>query len=319
MDEMDEYVQDVLDLIEWANGDKNSEWGRKRAEAGHPEPFKLKYLGIGNEDLITDIFEERFTMIYNAVVEKYPEIIVIGTVGPFYMGTDYVEGWNLADKLNLPMVDEHYYQPPGWFINNQDFYDKYDRSGPKVYLGEYATHIPGRRMNMETALSEALYLTAVERNGDVVSMTSFAPLLAKEEYTDWDPDLIYFNNIEVKPTVDYYVQKMFGHNSGNMYIPSQVSLSNKNQNVKKRIGVSVVTDSKSGDLIIKLANLLPTEVNSEIDLSSYDFGESKATLSVLKGQPEDENVHPLESTINVSKNFEYQMPAYSFSVIRIAK
>ncbi len=129
MSEMGAYIQDILDLIEWANGDaKKTKWGKIRAESGHPKPFNLKYIGIGNEDLITDVFEERFTMIYLAIKEKYPEIIVVGTVGPFNEGTDYVEGWKLADKLGVPMVDEHYYQSPGWFLHNQDFYDKYDRS-----------------------------------------------------------------------------------------------------------------------------------------------------------------------------------------------
>ena len=118
------------------------------------------------------------------------------------------------------MVDEHYYQTPGWFINNQDYYDKYDRNGPKVYLGEYASHISGRKTNMETALTEALYLTSIERNGDVVLMTSYAPLLAKEGHTNWNPDLIYFNNNEVKPTVDYFVQQLYGQHSGTHYIPA---------------------------------------------------------------------------------------------------
>ena len=122
MEEMPQYVQDVLDLIEYANGDaKKTVWGKKRAQAGHPKPFNLKYIGIGNEDLITDIFEERFTMIFNAVKEKYPEVTVIGTVGPFYEGSDYEEGWKFATKMGIPMVDEHYYNTPGWFINNQDF------------------------------------------------------------------------------------------------------------------------------------------------------------------------------------------------------
>ena len=141
-------------------------------------------------------------MIFKAVKEKYPEITVIGTVGPFYEGTDYEAGWKFATRLNVPMVDEHYYNTPGWFINNQDYYDRYDRTKPKVYLGEYAAHLPGRPNNIETALAEALYLTSVERNGDIVSMTSYAPLLAKEGHTQWNPDLIYFNNREVKPLWD---------------------------------------------------------------------------------------------------------------------
>jgi alpha-L-arabinofuranosidase len=317
MCEMDDYVQEVLDLIEWANGDKNTKWGKIRAEAGHPEPFNLKYVGIGNEDLITDIFKERFTMIFNAVKEKYPEIIVIGTVGPFYTGTDYVEGWNLATELNIPMVDEHYYQPPGWFIHNQDYYDKYDREKSKVYLGEYAAHLPGRPNNIETALSEALYLTSVERNGDVVHMTSYAPLLAKEGFTQWNPDLIYFNNTEVNPTVGYYVQQLYGQNSGDKYIAAQVNLSNNQDAVKKRIAISVVKDSRTNDVIIKLVNLLPVEVNANIDLNGFKISKSDAKLSVLKGQPTDKLAKPEISSISVTNLMDYEMPAYSFSVIRI--
>ena len=268
MSEMGAYIQDILDLIEWANGDaRKTKWGKIRAESGHPKPFNLKYIGIGNEDLITDVFEERFTMIYLAIKEKYPEMIVVGTVGPFNEGTDYVEGWKLADKLGVPMVDEHYYQSPGWFLHNQDFYDKYDRSKKtKVYLGEYATHISGRRANMETALTEALYLAALERNGDVVHMTSYAPLLAKDGRTQWNPDLIYFNNREVRPTTGYYVQKLYGQHAGDHYIPSQVNLDNQDSRVKLRVGSSIVRDSKTGDVIVKLVNLLPVSIETDVRL-----------------------------------------------------
>nr|WP_319397563.1 alpha-L-arabinofuranosidase C-terminal domain-containing protein [uncultured Carboxylicivirga sp.] len=317
MCEMDAYVQDVLDLIEWANGDKNTKWGKLRAEAGHPKPFNLKYIGVGNEDLITDIFEERFTMIYNAIKEKYPDIIVIGTVGPFYYGTDYVEGWDLATKLEVPMVDEHYYLPPGWFINNQDYYDRYDRSKPKVYLGEYASHLPNRHMNIETALSEALYLTAVERNADVVEMTSFAPLLAKHGHTQWNPDLIYFNNTDIHPTVDYYVQKLFGQNSGDTYIPDQIKLSDANTKVKKRVGVSMVKDSKTGDCIVKIANLLPIDVTTNIDLSPFISNDIETRFTILTGKPDDRKAVPSDVVKTVKPEMVYSMPAYSFTVFRI--
>ena len=319
MEQMPEYVQDVLDLIEYANGDaRKTEWGRKRAEAGHPESFNLKYIGIGNEDLITEVFEERFTMIYNAVREKYPEVTVIGTVGPFYEGTDYNEGWRLASKLDVPMVDEHYYVAPGWFIHNQDYYDRYDRSKSKVYLGEYAAHLPGRPSNIETALSEALYLTAVERNADVVTMTSYAPLLAKEGHTQWSPDLIYFNNSEVKPTVGYYTQQLFGQNAGNHYIPSTVILDNERDAVQKRIGMSVVKNDTSGDYIVKLVNLLPVEVKTKINMEDISLLRPIATKTVLKGAPTDKEAKPLTETFDVNgKNIDYTMPAYSFSVIRI--
>lgn len=316
MEEMDEYVQDILDLIAYANGDpKQNKWAKMRAEAGHPKPFNLKYIGIGNEDLITDVFEERFTMIYKAIKAQHPEITVIGTVGPFYEGTDYEEGWELATRLNVPMVDEHYYNTPGWFINNQDYYDRYDRSKSKVYLGEYAAHLPGRPNNIETALAEALYLTAVERNGDVVSMTSYAPLLAKEGHTQWNPDLIYFNNKEVKPTVGYYTQQLFGQNSGDTYIPTERKVDNTRMDVQKRIASSVIRDSRTGDLIVKLVNLLPVSVKTAVEFPGLT--NSSAVLHVLSGKPSDQHVRPQESTINVSEKFDYEMPAYSLSVVRI--
>ena len=318
MSEMGAYIQDILDLIEWANGDaKKTKWGKIRAESGHPKPFNLKYIGIGNEDLITDVFEERFTMIYLAIKEKYPEMIVVGTVGPFNEGTDYVEGWKLADKLGVPMVDEHYYQSPGWFLHNQDFYDKYDRSKKtKVYLGEYATHIPGRRANMETALTEALYLAALERNGDVVHMSSYAPLLAKDGRTQWNPDLIYFNNREVRPTTGYYVQKLYGQHAGDHYIPSQISLDNQDSRVKLRVGSSIVRDSKTGDVIVKLVNMLPVSIETEVQLPGIDGIQSSATRTVLAGAPETTPL-PVTDTIEAGANFKQQLPAYSFTVIRL--
>ncbi|MBC3538558.1 alpha-L-arabinofuranosidase C-terminal domain-containing protein [Rufibacter sediminis] len=317
MSEMGAYVQDILDLVEYANGSVHTKWGKKRAEAGHPEPFNLKYIGVGNEDLITDVFEERFTMIYKALQDKHPEITVIGTVGPFSEGTDYVEGWQIASKLNIPIVDEHYYQPPGWFIHNQDYYDRYDRSKSKVYLGEYAAHLPGRPNNLETALAEALYLTSVERNGDIVSMASYAPLLAKEGHTQWNPDLIYFNNTEVKPTVGYEVQKLFGQNAGTDYLPSTVQLSNNQEAVRKRIAVSVVRDVKSKDLIVKMVNLLPVPVATSLDLAGFNMAGAKAVKTVLQGNPTDKNLKPSATTLTLADSTNTELPAYSCTVLRI--
>lgn len=317
MDQMDQYVQDIIDLVEYANGDVTTKWGKKRAEAGHPKPFNLKYIGVGNEDLITDIFEERFTMIYNALQKKHPEITVIGTVGPFFEGTDYREGWDLAAKLKVPMVDEHYYQTAGWFINNQDFYDKYDRSKSKVYLGEYAASIPGIGTNHESALAEALYLTALERNGDVVSMSSYAPLLAKEGHTQWNPDLIYFNNTTVKPTTGYYVQQLFGQHAGNEYLPASIQLSNSQEAVKKRIGYSVVRDTSKKELILKIVNMLPVPVNSKIDLKELPITDGKFIKTVLEGNPRDKNTVPVVSEVTFESNLNIELPPYSFTVYRL--
>lgn len=321
LEDMDEYIQEILDLIEWANGDpKKNKWAKMRADAGHPKPFNLKYLGIGNEDLITDVFEERFKMIFDAVQEKYPEIIVIGTVGPFYEGSDYEEGWDMATRYEIPIVDEHYYNSPGWFLNNQDYYDRYDRSKKtKVYLGEYATHIDGRPSNLQTALCDALHLTNVERNGDVVVMTSYAPLLAKERHTQWNPDLIYFNNTEVKPTVEYFVQKLFSLNSGTQYLASKLTGRElRNQDIRKRISHSIVRDEKTGDVIVKLVNLLPSEVKMDIDLSALGEQITSAKRILLTGNDmNDRNARPVEDTIEVNgTSLSQSLPAYSLTIIR---
>lgn len=320
MCDMNQYVQDILDLVEWANGDaKTTKWGKIRAQNGHPKPFNLKYVGIGNEDLITDVFEERFTMIFKAMKEKYPEITVIGTVGPFYEGTDYEEGWALASKLQVPMVDEHYYESPGWFINHQDFYDNYDRNKSKVYLGEYAAHLPGRPNNLETALAEALYMTTLERNGDVVSMASYAPLLAKDGHTQWNPNLIYFNNSEVKPTTGYQVQKLYGRNAGDQYITNNLSVPTRDDKVRKRIATSVVRDSKTGDLIVKMVNLLPVNVNTNVKLDNASNLATHAERIVLTGKPDGRNLKPTTDNIQVGADFKCELPAYSFTVIRLQK
>ncbi len=310
MEHMDEYVQDVLDLIEWATGDKSTVWGRKRAEAGHPKPFHLKYLGIGNEDLISTAFKERFDMIYKAVKTQYPEITVIGTVGPFYEGSDYEFGWDFASKLEVPMVDEHYYVAPTWMINNQRYYDKYDRNKPKVYLGEYATW----GNTLYNALSEALHLCNVERNADIVSMTSYAPLLAKEGFTQWNPDLIYFNNTDVNPTINYEVQKLFGNYSGEEYIASDLTVDNPSAEIQKRIVQSVVRNKETGNLIVKLVNLLPVETT--VELSNLKIQGSVIKRTVLRGNPSDKKVVPVSDRWIPDGN-KIILPAYSFVVLEL--
>ncbi len=317
MDQMDEYIQDVIDLVEYANGPVTSKWGKLRAQAGHPKPFNLKYVGIGNEDLMSEVFEQRFAMIYKAMQKAHPEITVIGTVGPFSEGSDYEKGWEIADRLKVPMVDEHYYQPPGWFIQNQDFYDSYDRSRSKVYLGEYAAHLPGRPSNIEVALTEALYLTSLERNGDVVSMASYAPLLAKEKHTQWTPDLIYFNNTEVKPTVNYYVQQLYGQNAGDRYLPSSIVLSDQRDAVSKRVATSVVVDSRNKYLIIKMVNLLPVSVRSTLEMPDVSLANTTAAMTVLQGEPTEKGARPVSSSIALNKASEVELPAYSFTVLKM--
>ena len=321
---MESYLQELLDLIEWANGDaKTSALAKLRAKAGHPKPFGLKYLGIGNEDLLGDTFNERFTFLYNGVKAAHPEITVVGTVGPFWEGSDYEYGWQEAKAQHVPIVDEHYYNPVGWYLNHQDYYDKYDRTGTKVYLGEWAS----KGNNLSNALAEAIHITNVERNAEVVVMSSYAPLLAKEGHTQWNPDLIYFNNTEVKPTPNYWVQQMCGQNAGDEYIYSQLTTSHKEApgsrprnvqpDIDKRVRCSVVADKETGDLIIKLVNALPvanTLTLTAESLTGYDA--QHATVAILSGNENDRNVErPATREQSVTEGIE--LPAYSFSVIRL--
>lgn len=321
LDEMPAYIQDVLDLIEWANGPATSKWGAKRAAAGHPEPFGLKYLGVGNEDAITPIFQERFQMIYEAIKEKHPEIVVIGTTGPFARGEDYDNGWAFAQELKLEMVDEHYYVSPQWFWDNLQRYDAYDRKDAKVYVGEYAAHDRGRRNTLRSALAEAAGLTGFERNGDVVWFASYAPLLARRGHTQWHPDLIYFDDTDVYLTANYYVQQLFGQNAGDRYLETTLDTG-----AETRLVASSVVDSKTGDLIVKIVNGAdePTEIN--LRLAGLPSGASlKATKTVLTGPDADAVnedgktpvVKPKESTESLSPAFTCTAPANSLTVYRI--
>ncbi|NLY43954.1 MAG: DUF1080 domain-containing protein [Clostridiaceae bacterium] len=222
MNQMDQWVQDALDLIEYANGDVTTTWGAKRAANGHPEPFNLKYLAIGNEQWGEEYFK-RYKLFYDAIKEKYPEIKLISTSGPSASGSNFEYAWKqLRTVQTADLVDEHYYMSPEWFLTNVSRYDNYDRSGPKVFVGEYAAHGSGRRNNLQGALAEAAFMTGLERNGDIVELASYAPLFAKENATQWTPDMIWFNNTDVYGSPTYYVQKMFSRNMGDVTIPTEV-------------------------------------------------------------------------------------------------
>jgi len=318
MEDMPAYVQEVLDLVEYANGPATSKWGSKRAAAGHAAPFGLKYLGIGNEDHITPGFKERFQMIFEAVRKKHPEIIVVGTVGPAPDGEDFDKGWQIANELRVPMVDEHYYKRPQWFWENLHRYDGYDRSKPKVYLGEYAAHDDHRRSTLRAALAEAACLTSLEKNGDVVRLASYAPLLARRGHTQWSPDLIYFNGTDVFPTISYHVQQLFGTNSGDSYLPTSVS-------EPRDFAASTVRDSKSGDLILKLVNGGNAPKPLHIELKGVSSPPKNAIRTVLTGANADvvnpdggaPAAKPEVSTIEVGRAFDCEAPANSLTVIRM--
>lgn len=216
LSEMQPWIDNALDLIEFANGDITTEWGAKRAAMGHPEPFDLEYIGIGNEDINREYYE-RFKMFQAAINEKYPEIKVISSSGPFSHGVEFEYGWRFSKELQADLVDEHFYNDPNWFLNNWDRYDNYDRHGPKVFIGEYAS----KGNTFYNALAEAAFMTGIERNSDIVELAAYAPLLANVDYVNWSPNLIWFDNSRVYGTPNYYVQKLFSHNKGDIVIPSQ--------------------------------------------------------------------------------------------------
>ena len=319
MNEMDEWVDEALDLIEWANGDENTKWGKKRAEQGHPAPFNLKYLGLGNEEKITPEFEERFKYIYDRVRAKYPDIVIVGTAGPgSHKGNpDYENGWRIADQTGVDVLDEHYYEPRDYFLNNQHNYDNYPRDRKtKVYLGEYAA----KDKKLADALYEGLYLLGVERNGDVVTMTSYAPLFAKKNHESWNPDLIYFDNTSVVLTCSYYVQQMFGKTAGDYYYGDVATF----EGGDKYQGTSAVLNTKKGELYIKLINAAAEEKTATIDLSKFKGISSKALMSTISGASLDvENnfnaqpVAPFAKEIKVATKMTLAVKPFSANVITI--
>ena len=321
LEEMPAYIQDVLDLIEWANGPTNSVWGAQRAAAGHPASFNLQYLGVGNEEHITPVFRERFKMIHDAVKAKHPEITVIGTVGPSHSGEDYDAGWKIANELDVAMVDEHYYEKPEWFLNNLLRYDGYDRAKSKVYLGEYAAHERDRANTWRSALAEAAYLTSLERNGDVVRLASYAPLLAKQGHTQWRPDMIYFDNTRMLLSANYFVQQMFGQNAGDVSLPTTIASTNQGT---AQLAASCVKDTKSGDIILKLVNTTSSPVNARVKLEGVADIQATATRTVLAGEALDHNTFensrklaPVTSEYAAGNSFVSELPANSLAVIRM--
>ena len=318
MDEMEEWVNEALDLIEWANGDVTTKWGRIRAEAGHPKPFNLKYLGLGNEERISPEFIERFKYMYKKVTEAHPEIIIVGTAGPgSHPGNnDFETGWKLAEEIGLPILDEHYYEPNKYFLESRQ-YDKYPRDRKtKVYLGEYAA----KDKKLIDALAEGLYLLHVERNGDVVCMTSYAPLFARKNATNWNPDLIYFDNDRPFLTCSYYVQQMFGQSSGQYYYGDCVQIANANSLMEQ----SVILNVKERKLFVKVCNASDKATTAKLDLSRFKSLKMVATKTVLTGKADQENnfdeqpIAPQTSTVKAQKKATIDVPAYSFTMLEYA-
>ena len=325
MSEMDEWAQDILDLIEWANGDPaTSKWAKMRADAGHPKPFGLTMVGIGNEERISPEFTERFKYIYNKVHAAHPEIIIIGTAGVDshpYSKLDWANGWKVADETGVDLLDEHYYEPRDYFLKSRQ-YDTYPRDRKtKVYLGEYAS----KDKKLIDALAEGLYLLHVERNGDVVAMTSYAPLFARKGATNWNPDLIYFDNERPFLTCSYYVQQMFGQSSGQFYYGDCVSFEGDAPGVQQpqedvHYGQSVILNVKTRKLYVKLCNASGEAKTANLNLSRFGL-KKMATKTTLSGNANDENnydaqpIAPKKEQIKAAKKTKIQLAPYSMVML----
>ncbi len=253
--ELGSYIQDALDLIEFANGDVTTTWGKLRAEMGHPAPFNLKFIGIGNEQWGPE-YPERLEPFVKAIRKAYPDIKIIGSSGPSSEGEQFEYLWPEMKRINVDLVDEHFYRPESWFLKQGSRYDNYDRKGPKVFAGEYACHGEGKKWNhFHASLLEAAFMTGMERNADVVHMATYAPLFAHAEGWQWRPDMIWFDNLRSVKTVSYYVQQLYSLNKGTHVLP----LTMDNRPVAGAEGqnglfASAVWDKGHQQVIVKIVN-----------------------------------------------------------------
>lgn len=328
LDQLDPYVQDALDLIEFANGSEESPWGKIRTRMGHPASFNLRMIGVGNEQWGPQYFE-RYKIFVKAIHEKYPDIKIVSGTGPFPDGEYFDFAATELKKLNAQIVDEHYYRKPEWFRENATRYDHYDRHSFKIFAGEYAAQTvaiasPENKNTLECALSEAAFMTGLERNADVVYMTSYAPLFAHTEGWQWTPDLIWFDNLSSFGTPNYYVQKLFSTNRGDKVLP--MLLENKPLTGQEGIFGSSSIDNSSRELIIKIVNTSGKECSKTIAVEGSRKLSQKGKLTVLKGTDPNglnsitspKNLIPVDQEMSVQgKNITLTLPAYSVSVVRI--
>ncbi len=329
VDNLQEYIQDALDLIEFANGSTDTKWGKLRADMGHPEPFNMKFIGIGNEQWGPE-YPERLAPFIDAIRKAYPEIKIIGSSGPDSEGKQFDYLWPEMKRLKADLVDEHFYRPESWFLAQGNRYDNYDRKGPKVFAGEYACHGKGKKWNhFNASLLEAAFMTNIERNADIVHMATYAPLFAHVEGWQWRPDMIWFDNHSSVKTCSYYVQQLYSHNMGTntatLTMNKKPVAGNDDQN---GLFASAVFDSKDGSYIIKVANVGTEAQDVVINFKGLKKGKklTKCTLTSLHSDnPIADNtvgntdvVLPKTETVEVSgQALNVKVPAATFCVYRV--
>jgi alpha-N-arabinofuranosidase len=323
VNDLDSYVQDALDLIEFANGAVNTKWGKLRADMGHPASFNLKLIAVGNEQW-GSLYPERLVPFLKAIRAKHPNIKVIGSSGPSPDGKDFDFGWSEMKRLKADLVDEHYYKDPQWFLSNAKRYDNYDRKGPKVFAGEYACHPKNRKNNFESALSEAAFMTGFERNADVVHMCTYAPLFAHVDGWQWKPDLIWFDNMRSVRSANYYVQQLYGHNVGtNVLTTVENKLPLAGQD---GIYASSALDKTKNEIILKIANTSDVAKKINYSFNGLKAAERNGTQTTLKSENLDQEntldnpnaVVPTTKEIKMTGNtLEVELSPKSFSLFTL--
>jgi alpha-N-arabinofuranosidase len=329
LDELDPYIQDALDLIEFANGGADSPWGRRRAEMGHPAPFGLKMIAVGNEQW-GDEYVDRFRRFRAVLRARHPQIRVVGSAGPFRGGEWFDHLWRTLPASGADLMDEHYYSPPAWFLAQAGRYDRYDRSGPPVFAGEYAAHpavdpVENRRLNTwEAALAEAAFMTGLERNGDVVRRASYAPLLAHVDAWQWAPNLIWFDNLRVLATPSYQVQKLFAGNRGDAILPLRIVAPAAAQ-VNLRLYASAVLDERAGEIVLKVVNAGDAPVSTRVVLAGRPRSARGGSGLLLQGALAAANTFDGPDVLcpvaapggGSGAQFDYEFPARSLTVLRL--
>ncbi len=335
VDELQPYIDDCLDLIEFANGPVTSKWGRVRADMGHPAPFNMKYIGVGNEQWGA-FYYERLKHFVAAIRAKYPDIKIVGSSGPMPDDTPddtykFAEGWKAMKQLKADLVDEHYYRDEEWFLSNGLRYDSYDRKGPKVFAGEYACHGKGKKWNhYEAAILEAAFMTSFERNADIVYMTSPAPLFAHVDGWQWRPDQIWYDQTQVFKTVSYYVQQMYATNAGtNVLLLTMDKKPVANLAGQNGLFASAAFDAKTGEVIVKVANTSRVTQPVSIRLNGMKGERTATTLTLSHKGMDDENsiqqpelITPQHGMLKCGTDGKVtlltdNLPAMSFRVFRI--
>jgi alpha-L-arabinofuranosidase len=327
VDKLEPFIQDALDLIEFANGSVTSTWGAKRAALGHPAPFNVKMMGVGNEQWGPQ-YVERFVKFAEAVRAKHPEIKLVGAAGPSPDDERFKFLWSQMPVMKADIVDEHCYAKPEWFFDNAHRYDRYDRQGPKVFMGEYAaqsveTVSPLNQNTWLCALSEAAYMTGLERNADVVAMASYAPLFAHVDAWQWTPNLIWTDNLRTARTPSYHVQSLYARNRGDRVVPA--TLGGQSADEQKRLYATSAIDEKSGEVILKLVNATARESAVAVELAGVRQVKPGKLISLHADDVQAVNtvdapdrVVPKESDFSPgAPKFSVNLPANSFTVVRV--